>query len=160
MPVQPTSPFLPKPIYRYQELGIKVARPDIVIPDEKLPSEVMANLIFEDIGGHELLESTRADIINSPVQSRYTIISNQITVNDKFSSINILANQEGMPTASLNINSYIPSSREIIDTRQTPDGFTINVETGNLEINLINLSEGDKVELQVYGFDAKDDTMY
>ena len=44
---------------------IKVATPNLIIQGSELvPIEIMTDLIFEDIGGQEIITITRSDIIN------------------------------------------------------------------------------------------------
>lgn len=155
--VQPISPFLPKPLYKYEAEGIKVARPDIIVPDEELSAEVMTDLIFEEIGGQELLEVSRADLINSPFQNTYSLISNQREINARFSPTNILSAQGKMAKPSLDIEQYIPKLTNFMDTNI--NGFTVS-DKGNIEIKVVNLANGDTVEIQVWGCSVEDDTIY
>jgi hypothetical protein len=156
-PVTPTSPFLPKPLYKYAESGIRVARPDIIVPNEELSVEVMTDLIFEEIGGQELLETSRADLINSSAKNVYSPITNQKQVNSQFTPTNILSSQGVMAKASLDLEQYIPKLTNFIETNES--GFTVSSE-GKLEIKTINLENGDIVEVQVWGYSANDATIY
>jgi hypothetical protein len=64
--------FLPEPLYRRDKKGIKAARPDIILDDESLPIDVMQDFIFAEIGGQEILDISRSDLINSPLNLSYS----------------------------------------------------------------------------------------
>ena len=56
--------------------AIKVATPDILLFDESsVPVDIMTELIFEDIGGQEIITISRNDIINGQEVS-YSLIGN------------------------------------------------------------------------------------
>jgi len=60
--------------------GIKIATPDIVQFDESaIPVDAMTNLLFENIGGQEILGVARNDIVNGQDVS-YNLISNLKTL--------------------------------------------------------------------------------
>ena len=64
--VNPT-PNLPKVVVPDKVLvtDVKPATPDIILFDnESVPIEVMTDLIFENIGGQELINIVRSDIVN------------------------------------------------------------------------------------------------
>jgi hypothetical protein len=76
VPTEPTTIFsgsnltatppapAPEPVI-VQAAPVKTATPDIVLFDDSaLPIEVMTDLIFENIGGQELISITRSDIVN------------------------------------------------------------------------------------------------
>jgi len=60
---------------------VKTAPIDTVLfNDDSMSIEIMADLIFEDIGGHELINIARNDIINGQ-QISYTPIKNLLYPN-------------------------------------------------------------------------------
>lgn len=149
--VQAVNPFLPKSISEYAKDGIRIARPDIIVQDDALSSELMTDLIFEEIGGQELLASSRSDLINSPLNISYTPIKNQGLVNLQFEPSKILSviDRGSSMMSTLSLANYEPYEGSI----DTVDGkYSVTLD-GNLEIKFVNMSNSDKVEIQVYGFD-------
>jgi hypothetical protein len=61
----------------------------VLFNDESMSPEIMADLIFEDIGGHELLSISRNDIINGQRVS-YSPIKNLGLVQQRYNPNNIL----------------------------------------------------------------------
>ena len=58
-------PNLPESYSTTADANIKVASPDIIlISNESLPIELLTDLIFENIGGREILNIARSDTIN------------------------------------------------------------------------------------------------
>jgi hypothetical protein len=76
-----------------EELGssdVKQATPDLIIENPYvLPIEIMTDLLFEDIGGEEILSLTRSDIVNGAIQE-YQQIANLGKVASQFNPLNIL----------------------------------------------------------------------
>ena len=72
---------------------VKTAPIDTVLfNDDSMSIEIMADLIFEDIGGHELINIARNDIINGQ-QISYTPIKNLGLIQQKYNPNNILGLQ-------------------------------------------------------------------
>jgi hypothetical protein len=64
-PAGPSAPTTPAIGPSANTSSIKIATPDIMIgKDEVVPIETMTNLIFEDIGGQEIINISRADLVN------------------------------------------------------------------------------------------------
>ena len=57
---------------------------DIERGDDAIPESVMEYLLFEQIGGQELLLSSRSDMLNGTNPS-YSIISNLVDLNFQYS---------------------------------------------------------------------------
>jgi hypothetical protein len=80
----PASPQ-PEPVM-VQAAPVKTATPDIVLFDDSaLPIEVMTDLIFENIGGQELISITRSDIVNGQKIS-YQPIKNLSSIQQQYNS--------------------------------------------------------------------------
>ena len=72
---------------------VKSATPDIVLfNDDAVPIEVMSDLIFEDIGGQELLSISRSDTINGQEIS-YQPIKNLTAIQQQYNPNNVLGLQ-------------------------------------------------------------------
>lgn len=164
--VDVVNPFLPKPLYLLTAEGVKVARPDIIVEDKTISSDSMAELIFQDIGGHEFLAQTRSDTVNSPLNIAYRSIKNQGEFNQLNNPSKLSIPTDIRTSSSMNIFNYIDGENGIYTNN---DGQYSLVERTNqngstevfLEISLVNISKAERVQVQLYGFDnAYSDTMY
>jgi hypothetical protein len=139
----------------------KIASPDlIIIRDEVLPIDTMTDLVFENIGGHELINVSRHDLVNG-IDVLYQPIKNLSTLYLQYNPENILRLQD--TTQSYFKNFPIQYSNKIPNVGTGPNGETIYIEegTGDLIINVINLAKGEQVEVQVLAQgDVFDDTIY
>ena len=140
---------------------IKVATPDLIIlDDQSISIEVMTDLIFENIGGQELIEISRNDIVNGQ-NILYQPIKNITSLAFQYSPQNLIALQDtdktyfsGFP---INIFYHIP------DTGSGPNGESIYIDqnTGNLVIDVINMKKDYQVEVQISSSLTRiDDTIY
>ncbi len=73
----------------FVDKSIKVATPDLIqIDEEDLPIELITNLLFENIGGRELINIARNDIVNGQRVS-YNLIGNLSLVQRLYSPRNM-----------------------------------------------------------------------
>lgn len=71
--------------------AIKIATPDIILFNEDaIPVEVMADLLFEEIGGQEIISIARNDIVNGQNVS-YSLIGNLNGLQRRYNSKNIFS---------------------------------------------------------------------
>ncbi len=140
-PTVPVTISLPPP-------PIKTAPIDtILFNDNSLPVEVMADLIFENIGGQELLSITRSDIVNGQKIS-YQPIKNLSAIQQQYNPNNILGLQQ-------TDNKYfagfpIKLENKIPEEGNGPDGNNVYLnEFGDLVIEFVNLSNDEQVETQI-----------
>lgn len=65
--------------------GTKSATPDLILFDDTtLPIDIMTDLLFENIGGQEIINISRNDIINGQ-NIRYQLISNSTLLSQEYS---------------------------------------------------------------------------
>ena len=119
--------------------SVQVATPDIILfDDEATPIEIMTDLIFENIGGQELINILRSDIINGQNIS-YQPIKNLTNLYFQYNPQNILALQDTdsnyFKKFPINFSSKVPS----YGTGPNGSIVYIDPETGNLVINMVNL---------------------
>lgn len=154
-------PNLPNPLASTSDEGVKIATPDIIVFDEEsVPVEVMTDLIFENIGGQELISIARNDIVNGqPVI--YSPIKNLSNVFFQYNPQNILALQA--TSASYFKKFPIKFGSKIPNIGTGPNGEIVYIdpETGNIIINVINMEEDEQVEVQMVNrIDIFNDTIY
>jgi len=133
---------------------IKTAPIDTVLfDDQSLPIEAMADLIFEDIGGHELMNITRGDIINGQSIS-YQPIRNISKIQNQYNPNNILALQQTSDRYfagfAIKLESRIPA------VGNGPGGAYVYVDhvatsaaRGDLFVEAVNLLQDERIEIQI-----------
>lgn len=128
----------------------KVATPDLfVFKDEILPIEVMTDLIFEDIGGHELITISRNDMLSGQSVT-YQPIKNISSLYTQYNPQNILNLQDTSETYFRNFPIKLERSIPDEGSGTGPQGATVYLDTnGDLVINVINLEPDEQVDVQV-----------
>ncbi len=143
-------PNLPEVRERSKDTGIKAATPDLIVRDKQgQPIEYLTDLMYEQVGGQEILSISRADIINGQ-NVIYNPIKNISSINSRYSSQNIFfltgTWEEYFSNFAIKLESYLP------DTGSGPNGEIIYIEengtTANLVIEFVNLPQGLDVEVQ------------
>jgi hypothetical protein len=142
----PNVPTNSAPITQAQK--IKVATPDIILfNDESVPIEVMADLIFEDIGGQELINIARFDTIDGQKIS-YQPIKNLSLINQQYNPNNILGLQQ---TSNLYFSGFaIKLEDKIPKSTNSSDNNPVYMDSfGNIVVEAINLNSDDQIEIQI-----------
>lgn len=139
--------------------SIKVATPDILILQEGvLSAEIMTDLVFENIGGQEIINISRNDIVNGQ-NVIYQPIKNITNLSYQYNPQNIVALQKTdkdyFKNFSINLSRYLPECGTGYTTNgngtQVPncDYVYIDPISGDLVIDLINMSDNLEVEVQI-----------
>jgi len=75
----------PDDVYR----GVESATPDLILfDDDSMPVDIMTQLLFENVGGQELISLVRNDIINGQ-DIRYNILANLGLLDQEYNPRNI-----------------------------------------------------------------------
>jgi hypothetical protein len=141
--------------------AIKVASPDIVLIDQdQLPVELLSKMIFEEIGGQQLLAVSRHDIVNGQ-QVVYRPISNIQQIAIAYNPGNIIPiqdpNKDIFGKFFIDLAKRIPSFREVI----TGGIVSFDQNNDNIEILVQNMAAGEEVEVQILSSaEVFDDTIY
>ena len=160
MAVDATSPT-PTTASAASQDAVKIPTPDLVLFNTApMPIEVMSDLIFEDIGGIELLSLSRSDMVNGQ-DILYSPIRNLSSIFFQYNPLNLIAMQGTIQSTfdafPLKFEQYVP------ENGNGPDGSIVYIDsaTGDLVINVVNLSsdESVRVEIQVNGT-KYNDTIY
>lgn len=130
--------------------GVKVATPDIILFDaDSVPIEVMTDLLFEDIGGQEIINIVRNDIINGQ-NVIYTPIKNLSAISYEYNSKNIIPMPQTQEKFFNNFSYRLANFLPEIGEGTGPNGETVYIDNnGDLVINVINTSLTDEVEVQI-----------
>jgi hypothetical protein len=127
---------------------VKTATPDIILfDDESTPIDTMADLIFENIGGIELINITRSDIVNGQKIS-YQPIKNLSSMQQRYNPNNILGLQQ---TADKYFSGFsIKLDDKIPNEGSGPNGENVYInDLGDLVIEFININSDEQVETQI-----------
>jgi hypothetical protein len=141
--VDPDPPVVPPPP------PVKTAPIDTVLfNDDELPIEVMTDLIFEDIGGHELINIARNDIVNGQEVS-YQPIKNLSSIQQQYNPNNILALQATSDKYFSNFSIKLENKIPLPGTGPNGSHIYIDSTTGNLVIEAINLESDEQIEVEI-----------
>lgn len=135
----------------------KPATPDLIqLNEEAFPVEIMTDLLFEDIGGTELLNFARHDMVNG-IDIKYHQISNLDKIEAIYGSGKLISLQE----TSEQIFSKFPLKRYqyVPDKTDDPSGFNGAIyldASGDLVIELGNLTNSNQIEVEFQAADTND----
>jgi hypothetical protein len=145
------TPNIPVVRERSKDNSIKAATPDLIVRDKNgQPIEYLTDLLYEQIGGQEILSVSRADLINGQ-NVIYTPIRNISNISSRYNSQNIFyvdgTWEEYFSNFGIKLENYVP------DTGSGPNNSIIYIEvTGDNSANLIvefqNLPNNLEVEVQ------------
>lgn len=131
--------------------GVKPATPDLIIfNQDALPVDAMAGLIFEDIGGHELINMLDHDTVKGQ-NIGYSLISNSSSVAKSYSPNNIIF-------APGTLAEFFKNFAIRLDTHQ-PETIVENLSDnvyidrlylpGSLVVEVTKMEKNEQVEIQV-----------
>jgi len=151
------TPSAPASTSSYSPPTAKAATPDLIqLNEEAFPVEMMTDLLFEDIGGTELLNFARHDLVNG-IDIKYHQISNLDKIETIYGAAKLISLQE----TSEHIFSKFPLKRYQYVPNKTddPSGFNNPVyldSDGNLVIELENLTNSNQIEIEFQAADTND----
>jgi hypothetical protein len=139
----PPTPVIPPPAAT--TYAVKQPSPSLVTYNaETLPQELIVDLLFEDVGGTELINVSRHDTINGQ-NVVYSLVSNLSILNRSFNPNNILAGQI----------SYSQFSQYSLDIASKLIGISLD-EGGNLVIEFSSIGNDEYAEIEL----SSDGTIY
>jgi len=129
--------------------AVKTAPIDTVLfNDEDVIPELMEKLYFENIGGHELINIARNDVINGQDIS-YQPIKNLSSLQQQYNPNNILSLQS---TSDKYFSNFaIKLENKIPNVGNGPFGSNVylDVLNGSLVVDLINMESDEQVEIEI-----------
>lgn len=141
---------------------VKVATPDLIITGEAPETpENMVDMVFQKIGGHEIISLSRSENVNGQ-NVRYQPIKNIQDISAQYNSKNIIP----MPTAStsynssfaINLASKIPEKGlwfSGVYSEEGPNGniYVVPSETENgpakLVIEAVNIASNQRIQVEI-----------
>jgi len=128
---------------------VKTAPIDTVLfNDDELPIEVMTDLIFENIGGQELINIARNDIINGQ-QVSYQPIKNLSSIQQQYNPNNILSLQGTSEKYFANFPIKLENKIPKLGTGPNGNHVYIDSTNGNLVIEAVNVEQDEQVEIEI-----------
>lgn len=120
----------------------------VLFDDDSVPIEVMTDLIFENIGGQELINIARNDIVNGQKIS-YSPIKNLTSIQQQYNPNNIISLQS--TSDKYFANFPIKLDQKIPEVGNGPNGSNVYIEesTGDLIIETINIESDEQVDIQI-----------
>lgn len=141
--------------------SIKPATPDLIDFDEAMvPIDFISAIFFENVGAQELINISRTDLVNG-LYLTYSPIKNLTNIAQKYSPQNIFTvpvnAQSIFNNYELKLDDYVP------EYGTGPNGEMIYIDpvTRNLTVNVINMINNEKVEVEVLNHgEALGDILY
>jgi hypothetical protein len=128
---------------------VKTAPIDTVLfnDDDVLP-ELMEKLIFENIGGHELINIARNDIVNGQTIS-YQPIKNLSSLQQQYNPNNILSLQATSDKYFANFAIKLENKIPNVASGPSGSGAYIDPLTGSLVVDVIGMESDEQVEIEI-----------
>jgi hypothetical protein len=120
----------------------------ILFNDDNVPIEIMTDLIFENIGGQELINIARNDTVNGQTII-YQPIKNLTAIQQQYNPNNILSLNA---TSDKYFQNFSIKFDEKVPVEGTgPGGAHVYIDpaTGELIVESINLSEDEQIEVEI-----------
>lgn len=143
-------PNIPVPISSVTKYS-KAAGKDIILLDEAtVPIDNMANLLFEDIGGQEIIGISRHDTINGQ-NLEYTPIKNLSGILSQYNPQNIIPIPDTSEAYFRNFPIRLSAYLVEYPNGTGPNGEPIYIDqaTGDLIINFSNLPAEEEIQVQI-----------
>lgn len=147
--------------------------PNVKIPDlydiergnDAIPESVMEYLLFEQIGGQEMLLLSRTDTLNGTNPS-YSIISNLVDLRFQYSPSNIISLPNSLPDIfkrySIVLENYVPELAA--GQNGCPNGYVDLNDQSNTYKSLVlefkNIQPNQRVEVEIMNTGTFIDTDY
>jgi hypothetical protein len=131
---------------------VRIPERDVVsLAGQSVDSETITNLLFENIGAVELTKFVRHDTVDG-INPYYDIISNLSEVKRRFDPSRLISIQKpdssNFDIYSIKLQDKVPDD-EYLSNNNISDYVYFDDTTGDLVIEVINMSESEIVEVQI-----------
>lgn len=159
--VNPT-PNIASKIESVKKSGILASEPQYLVTNEQDDAsllEFLTDLSFEALGGQELINISRHDLVNGQ-RVIYSPIKNLSSIRSQYNPSNIVSLQGSADVTFKNFAIRVEDY--LVDEGTGPNGEPIYMDSnGRIIIDFINISENQQVEIQLLRKGtALDDTIY
>ena len=156
VPLPPSSVWGPK----FEQVGknkIKISTPDVMVYTlDEIDIDQVEYLLFETVGAQELITISRNDIVNGQ-DVKVQPIKNIKDLSQAYNSRNLISAVD----SSYTFFNNFPISLEQYLPDQDISPLAEADSEGNIVINLINVTNDQQIEIQVFGGgNIFDDTIY
>lgn len=125
---------------------VKTATKDIILFDEQaVAPEIMESLVFEAIGGQELINIARRDTVNGQKVS-YQPIVNLTSIEQQYNPNNLLSLQA---TSDKFFSNFSIKLENKIPAELNGSNVYLDQKTGNIIIEVANLAKDEQIEVQI-----------
>jgi len=129
--------------------SVKTAPIDTVLFDNSsLDSAILFDLIFEDIGGQELINIARNDTVNGQ-QISYQPIANLSAIQQQYNPNNILNIQATADKYFQNFSIKLDNKIPVVGNGPNGNNVYVEPSTGNIIVESINLDSDEQIEIYV-----------
>lgn len=128
---------------------VKTSEIDAVLfNNDTVPVEVLTDLLFENVGGQEILSVARNDTVNGQ-KVIYQPIKNLTSIQQQYNPNNIVALQSSSDKYFANFSIKFDS--RVPEVGNGPDGEPVYIdpETGDLVIDVVNSQPDEQVEIEI-----------
>jgi len=119
----------------------------ILFDDSTVPIEIMTDLIFEDIGGQEIISIVRNDTVNGQNIS-YQPIKNISLIQQQYNPNNIIALQDTSDKYFNNFYIKLGKKIPVVGNGINGNNVYLDITTGNILIDTINMEQDEQVETE------------
>ena len=120
----------------------------ILYNEEATPIEIMADLLFENIGGQELINIARNDTVNGQTVI-YQPIKNLAAIQQQYNPNNIVSLQATSDKYFQNYSIKFESKVPNVGNGPNGEHVYIDPQTGDLVIDVINVQDGEQVQVEI-----------
>lgn len=132
-----------------QTNSTKVAVPNAVdVLSDPIAYEAMFEIIFQDIGGQELINISRADAINGQ-NIMYSIVKNLKNLMLEYNSNNIIKLGGTSDVLFKNFSIRLEDKLPKYGLGYMGTNVYIEPDTENIVINLVNMDDEEQVEIEI-----------
>jgi hypothetical protein len=129
--------------------AIKPATPELIaLSNPPMDIEIMADMIFENIGGQELINISRSDTINGQ-DVIYSPIKNLKDLYIQYNPNNIIKLESTADTYFKNFSIRLESKLPPYGTGPSGEIVYLDTTTGDLVINISSLDTDEQVDVQI-----------
>lgn len=129
--------------------SVKPATPELIaLSNPPLDIDIMADMIFENIGGQELINISRNDIVNGQ-DVIYSPIKNLKDLYIQYNPNNIIKLESTADTYFKNFTIRLESKLPAYGTGPNGEVVYIDPATGDLIINVSSLDPDEQVDVQI-----------
>lgn len=149
-----SNPNVPTVASRPPLSGVKAARPDIIQFEEPVDASILNIAIFERMGGQELINIVRHDLIAGQ-KIDYEPVRGISRSRFNFDPVTMVSLQGTSDTVFNNFS--ISLENKIPYTQPSP----VQLINNDIVVSVVNLEPDEQVEVQIIAFgDLLDDTIY